>query len=340
MSVRMEAVELVHMATFVAVVKYASFTEAALRLGVDTSVVSRRISELERRLGVPLLARSSRRVRPTDVGGVYYAKCVRVLQSAEQANDFAASFNNQMSGHLRIIVPSVLSLAMFADLLNEFSAAYPDVLVEMTSVASDLEDTLVEEDGFDMAMKLGRVRASNLIVKPLASVRYVLCASPIYLARHGRPSTPEDLQDHFGLVESPYGLSERWRLRVDGEEREVAVRERMRGNDIRLLVAAAQDGLGIVLAPETLITHSLATGRLEALLPECAPEDQPVTALYPASRRSSRKVQALLAHLAQRLAQSPASLHSPRADRRDPVGAGRNVDDAARRCESEAEAAA
>lgn len=327
MSVGMEAVELVHMATFVAVVKHGSFTEAAFRLGVDTSVVSRRVSELERRLGVPLLARSSRRARPTDVGGVYYAKCVRILQSAEQANEFAASFNNQMSGRLRIIVPGALGLALFADPLNKFSVAYPDVLLEITSVASELEDALADDDGFDMAVQIGRVRESNLIVKPLASVRYVLCASPAYLARHGRPATPESLQDHFGLIESPYGLSERWRLKVGDDEREVAVRERMRGNDIRLLVAAAQDGLGIVLAPEAVVMHPIASGRLEVLLPGYAPEAKQVVALYPTSRRSSQKVQALLAHLTERLVQPPILRNRLRPGMHDAVDTGKSAED-------------
>lgn len=332
MPVGMETVELVHMATFVAVVKHASFTEAALRLGVDTSVVSRRVSELERRLGVPLLARSSRRVRPTDVGGVYYDKCVRILQSAEQANEFAKSFNNQMSGRLRIIVPSVLGPALFADPLNRFSAAHPDVLLEITSMAGGLEDTLADDDGFDMAVQIGRVRASSLIVKPLASMRYVLCASPAYLARHGRPATPESLQHHFGLIESPYGLSERWLLKVGEEQREVAVRERMRGNDIRLLVAAAQDGLGIVLAPDALVMHPIASGQLEVLLPGCAPEEKPVVALYPTSRRSSRKVKAFLAHLTECLARPPVPRNRPHSIR-DTTDAGEGAEDGMLACE-------
>lgn len=297
-----EAVELAHMATFVEVVKHASFTKAALRLNVDTSVVSRRISELERRLGVPLLDRSSRRVRSTDVGGAYYAKCLRVLQAVEQANDFAASFNTQMSGRLRIVLPSVLCTPLLAGLLKKFSSAYPDILLETTSMAGDVEGALAEENGFDIAVQIGCVRASNLIAKPLTTLRYSLCASPAYLDAHGRPASPAALRGHVGLIELPHGLGERWRLVVDGEEHEVPVRECMRGNDVRLLVASAEAGLGIVLAPEPLVVGSLAAGRLESLLPECVFEPRPVTALYPTSRRYSQKVQALLTCLSEGMA--------------------------------------
>ena len=292
-------IQITDMAAFVAVVETASFTEAARRLGAAKSVISRRVSDLERELGAPLLDRSARSVRATEVGAVYYAKCVRILESIGAANDFVAGFNSLVKGRLRVAVPEAFGSALIIPLLNEFAERYPEVLLD---VDADDEYVNLGDSHFDVAIRVGRLGDANLIARPLTGFRQWLCASPAYLAERGLPRSHSDLAEHEGLIYASGDGHGAWQLWISGELRACRVRERMRSNSREQLLAAACNGLGIVQASSIIAADAIVSGRLRIVLPECAPPPNQISLVYPKSRRTSQKVQSLLAFLGERIA--------------------------------------
>lgn len=288
------------MATFVAVVETGSFTDGARRLLTTKSVVSRRISEMEARLGVSLLDRNNRRVEPTEVGGVFYAKCIRILESVEAAQNFVSGFNDRIVGTLRFAVPRDVHDTLLSDILCRFSEAYPEIVLDL-DVDEGERIFSFSDFGFDAGVAIGDAHRGGLVVTPIAEYRRVLCASPGYLAAHGSPSGLAELAEHPGLVSTIDDAPGKWMLMEDGEVQSCRVRERMRSNSHRQLVAAAEAGLGIVLAPATLAAEALAAGRLQELLPAHAPLPQPIVLVHHPVGRNSRKIQTLLAFIAERI---------------------------------------
>ena len=292
-------IQLSDMTAFVAVVEMASFTEAGRRLGTTKSVISRRVSDLERELGAPLLDRSARSVRTTEVGAVYYAKCVRILESVGAATDFVAGFNSLVRGRLRVAVPEIFSAALITPLLNEFAAHYPEVLLD---IEADDQYVNLGDSHFDVAIRVGRLGDSSLIARPLTSFRHWLCASPAYLQKNGMPRSPDELVEHDGLIDVMGDSHGAWQLQVGGELRSFRVRERIRSNNSGHLLSAACSGLGIMQAPSILAADAIASGSLQLVLPECTPPPSQLSVVYPKSRKASQKVQTLLAFLVERMA--------------------------------------
>ena len=292
-------IQITDMVAFVAVVETASFTEAARRLATTKSVISRRVSDLERELGARLLDRSARSVRATEVGAVYYAKCVRILESIGAANDFVAGFNSLVKGRLRIAVPQSFGSTLITPLLNEFAERYPEVLLE---IEADDEYANLGDSHFDAAIRVGRLGDSNLIARPLTNFRQWLCASPAYLQAHGLPRSFNDLSEHDGLIDASGEGHGNWQLWINGELRACRVRERIRSNDSEQLLRAACAGLGIVQVASIIAADAIVSGQLRIVLPECAPPASQISVVYPKSRRTSQKVQTLLAFLSERVA--------------------------------------
>jgi DNA-binding transcriptional LysR family regulator len=293
-------IEFADMAAFVAVVETSSFTDAARRIGTTKSVVSRRIAGLEKELGAPLLDRSSRSVRATEVGAVYYAKCVRILESVGAANDFVAGHNRLVRGRLRIALPGDVGARLLLPPLGEYAARYPDVLVD---VEIDDGHANLSESHFDLALRIGRLGDSGLVARPLTAFRRWLCASPAYLQARGEPRSLADLAAHDGLIDAGDDF---WQLQADGEAQPCRVRERLRSNSAAHLLDAALAGLGIALVPAPLAAEAIGAGRLRVLLPQHAPAPEQASLVYPKSRRTSPKVQALLNFLAEHYAGAPS----------------------------------
>lgn len=280
------------MATFVAVVESGSLTAAADRLDTTKSVVSRRLGDLEKELGITLLERGARGARTTEVGAVYYAKCVRILESIEAANEFASGFNNIVSGMLKVVIAPGYHDVEIAALLNRFALEHPEVILQVDAFRPG---GLAETD-FDVALHPGDPDDSDLIARPLFEFNRVMCASPGYLQQRGMPATPEELAGHDALLGIVDG-SDVWRHRSGENWSPLRVRERMRCIDHRQLLEAARAGLGVVLAPEAIVADDLSTGRLALVLPGLELPRGHVTMLYARSRRASRKVQLLLEFL-------------------------------------------
>lgn len=291
------------MTAFVRVVEARTFTAAAQRLGWSKSVVSRRLAELEERLGARLLNRSTRRLSLTEAGRAYYDRCVRILADIEETEASVASLHAEPRGQLSINAPMSFGMLHLPSAIAEFMASYPEVGVDL--VLNDRFVDLIDE-GYDLALRIGTLADSALYARKLAACRRVLAASPDYLARHGEPRHPGDLAHHECLVYSMNSNADIWRLTgPDGQQINARIAGRLSANNGDVLRDVAVAGGGIVLSPTFLICDQLADGSLVPVLTSYGPSDIPLHAVYPHNRHLSAKVRAFVDFLAARFAPDP-----------------------------------
>ena len=291
------------MTAFVRVVEARTFTAAAQRLGWSKSVVSRRLAELEERLGARLLNRSTRRLSLTEAGRAYYDRCVRILADIEETEASVASLHAEPRGQLSINAPMSFGMLHLPSAIAEFMASYPEVGVDL--VLNDRFVDLIDE-GYDLALRIGTLADSALYARKLAACRRVLAASPDYLARHGEPRHPGDLAHHECLVYSMNSNADIWRLTgPDGQQINARIAGRLSANNGDVLRDVAVAGGGIVLSPTLLICGQLADGSLVPVLTSYGPSDIPLHAVYPHNRHLSAKVRAFVDFLAARFAPDP-----------------------------------
>jgi DNA-binding transcriptional LysR family regulator len=281
------------MRLFCQVMESGSFTAAAEHLGLSKQFVSRRLIQLEERLGVRLLNRSTRRLDVTPLGQSYYESALRLLSEVEQVEQGISGQNTDPRGTIRLSAPLSFAMAHLGSLLPLFLQRHPHVSVEV-----DLSDRPVDliSEGYDLVLRIGTLEDSTLIARRIASVQRVYCASPDYLSRRGTPHTPEDLAEHECL---PYGHSRQvqWRFMVKGKPLVMNVSGRMRVNNGELLRDSAIAGLGITYLPTFIVAEALKDGRLVTVLEDFAPEALALSAVFPQHRQSSRPVQALIEFL-------------------------------------------
>ena len=292
------------MRIFCQVMDSGSFTSAADQLGLSKQFVSRRLMQLEERLGVRLLNRSTRRLDVTPLGQSYYESALRLLSEVEQVEQGIASQTTEPRGTIRVSAPLSFAVAHLGCLLPVFLQRYRDVTVEV-----DLSDRPVDllSEGYDLALRIGILEDSTLIARRIASIQRVYCASPAYLAERGIPRKPEDLHAHDCL---PYGHGRQvqWRFEGQGKPLAVNVTGRMRVNNGELLRDAAVAGMGITYLPTFIVGAALKDGRLVPVLDEFRPQPLTLSAVYPQHRQSSRPVQALIEFLRERLDQAEDGL--------------------------------
>jgi DNA-binding transcriptional LysR family regulator len=279
-------VDLNEAAVFARVVQDGSFTKAAQSLGIPKSTVSRRVAELEARVGVRLLQRTTRKLALTDSGRLYYEHAARALAELELAERAVGELQAVPRGTLRITTP--LAFSLLGPLLAEYLRRYPEVRVDL--YASDRRVDLVEER-FDLALRAGPARDSSLVARRLGVVRRVLVAAP-EVARKLRLKTPEDLERENCLVFAPDGKN--WTLTTGAKAVSVTVTPRMTVNDYDMLCSVTRAGFGVALLPEYQCTADVASGALRRLLPQWSAPEVPVYALYPSARHLSPSVAALL----------------------------------------------
>ncbi|NYZ15044.1 LysR family transcriptional regulator [Azospirillum sp. RWY-5-1] len=290
------------MLAFIKVVDAKSFTAAADRLGLSKSVVSRRITELENRLGARLLNRTTRRLSLTEVGQAFYERCTRIIADLEEAEMAVADLHAAPRGRLKVNAPVSFGLLHLAPAIAGFLERNPAIEIDI-----DLNDRYVDlvDEGYDVAVRIGRLRDSTLIARRLAPANRVVCASPGYLARNGSPVTPEDLMRHNCLLYTNVPAAEQWSFQVDGETRTVRVSGNLRTSNGDLLRAAAIAGVGITVLPTFLIGDALQSGAVRCLLPEYYGGGSTVYAVYPQNRHLSPKVRAFVDFLAGRFGPEP-----------------------------------
>jgi DNA-binding transcriptional LysR family regulator len=284
------------MRIFCQVMDSGSFTAAADQLGLSKQFVSRRLMQLEERLGVRLLNRSTRRLDVTPLGQSYYESALRLLGEVEQVEQGIAGQTTEPRGTIRVSAPLSFALAHLGCLLPVFLQRYREVTVEV-----DLSDRPVDllGEGYDLALRIGILEDSTLIARRIASIERVYCASPAYLAERGTPLKPEDLLGHDCL---PYGHGRQVQWRFAGQGKPLAV------NNGELLKDAAIAGMGITYLPTFIVGSALKDGRLVPVLDEFRTEPLVLSAVYPQHRQSSRPVQALIEFLRERLDRSEGGL--------------------------------
>lgn len=294
---------LAEMAAFVRVVEAGTFTGAAQRLGWSKSMVSRRIAELEDRLGARLLNRTTRRLSLTEAGDAYYRRCARILAEIDDAEDEIARLSAEPRGTLRVNAPMSFGTQHLAPAIAGFVGRYPQVRIDLT-----LDDRFVDliDDGVDVAVRIGVLADSSLIARRLAPSHVVLCASPAYLARRGVPERPADLAAHDCLLYSNAVSVDQWQFPgADGAAETVRVRGPMVANNGDVLREVAIAGLGIARLPTFIVADALADGRLRPLLCRHRLPETPIHAVYPHSRHLSTKVRAFVDFLAERFGPDP-----------------------------------
>jgi len=291
------------MAVFARVVEAGSFSQAAQELGLSKSAVSKQVGRLEDRLGVRLLNRTTRRLSLTEAGTAFYAGCRQLVADAEAAEDAVSHLATAPRGTLRVNAPMSFGLTHVAPAMPEFLRRYPELSVDLQ--LNDRTVNLIEE-GYDMAVRVGRLPDSSLIAKRLAPMRRALVASPDYLDRRGRPAHPRELAGHDCLIYSYLASGREWRFHgPDGEVR-VPLKGRLEANNGDALCRAACGGAGFVLLPTFICGEDLRSGRLECVLPEWTDDGgAAIHAVFPASRNLSPKVRVFVDFLAERFGPEP-----------------------------------
>jgi len=287
------------MRAFVAVVEAGSFVRAADAMQLSKPAVSRQVAELEARLGVRLLHRTTRKLSLTEEGDVFYARCKEVLGVLEEAEAEVTARRDRAVGVLKVSAPVSFGLLHLAPLWAGFMAAHPDVSLELS--LSDRVVDLVDE-GFDMAVRIARLPSSSLVSRRLSSTRTVLCASPRYLKAHGRPKHPSDLARHQVLAYNLLSIGESWEFTGPEGAVTVKVQPRLRTNSGDTCRAVALLHQGIILQPSFLVAEDLRAGTLVEVLPQWKTLELGIYAVYPSRKHVLPKVRLLIDHLARALA--------------------------------------
>lgn len=280
------------MEAFVRVVDLGGFTDAARKLGLSKSAVSKHVASLEERLGARLLNRTTRRVSPTDIGLAFYDRAIRVLAEAAEADAMVSAMQDTPRGELRVSAPVSFGTRALAPAVSSFLREYPDISVHMV-----LDDRFVElvAEGFDLAIRIGELPDSTLRARKLMDVQLHVVASPAYLEARGRPRTLAELAEHELLHYSNLSTGNYWRLNTPtGQERQIRAVGRLTVNNGDALRQAAEDGLGIALVPDFILEDALETGALVELLPETRRPPLGVFAIYPQGRFPQPKLRAFI----------------------------------------------
>ncbi|TFY98694.1 LysR family transcriptional regulator [Ramlibacter rhizophilus] len=287
---------LLEMRVFKAVCETGGFTSAASLLGVSQPFVSQSIHNLERRLGVQLLHRSTRKQRLTGEGTVYLASCRRLLEEVEQAEDQVRS--DEPAGDLRVSAPLAFGMDQVVPQLPAFLEKYPRINLHLS-----LSDALVNllEENFDVAIRMGRLHDSSLTSRRLCKLQRVVVAAPAYVARHGAPVTPRGLDRHNCLMwQSPMERLNRWPFVMQGEREEISVRGNFRSSDGPTLYQLCLAGVGIMRLAEHLATPAIREGRLVPLLTDYqAQDDTAIHALFLPERKLVPRIRAFVDHFAE-----------------------------------------
>jgi DNA-binding transcriptional LysR family regulator len=257
--------DLPSMALFARVAQLHSFSAAARASGIAKSAVSKRVTLLERRLGVRLLTRTTRSLSLTEDGLRYYQHCAALLAAASAAEESVVGSRQRPVGRIRLNAPVTFSQIYLAPALARFLQAHPAISIDLAT-----DDRLIDaaEGGFDLLIRIARLRASSLVARRLAAVKVLLCAAPAYLARAGRPEVPADLVHHNCLRYSLVPASAEWHFRGQGGKVAVPVQGTFTANDGTTLRQAALAGLGLAMLPDFMVARDLAAGRLVTLLPQ------------------------------------------------------------------------
>lgn len=272
---------------FVAVVEQHSFSNAGEKLGVAKSVLSRRVSNLEKRLGVQLMQRTTRKLSLTHTGQHFYQRAVIILADLNEAEDIVSDAQSDLAGKIKLATPMGLGINRLAKPLAAFMEQHPQI-----EIAIDLNDRQIDliKEGFDVTVRIGELQDSSLIARKLASLKFAICASPNYLKKHGEPTHPTELSSHEVLIYSNVAAAQVWAFNENGKRILPRVKSRMSANNGDFLAQLACDGLGITSAPLFHLQAYIDRGELVPILTQFPKPEVGVYAVYPPGRMVPRRV--------------------------------------------------
>jgi DNA-binding transcriptional LysR family regulator len=282
---------------FVSVVEAGSFSKAALELGVSKSHVSKKITQLEERLGVQLLHRSTRKLVLTEIGAIYHQRCKRIMEEIRDTNALILESKEVPQGVLNISLPATLGEQFIVPVLTEFMLQNRQLKlnVKISTRTIDFFD-----EGMDLAVRIGHLPDSNLMARKLCDTRWIVCASPHYLEEYGTPRSPEELVEHVCLSYGHYGIAEEmnWTFTNAEKKQRYRINPVFVSNNGEAIGAAARNGLGLAYLPELFFADDLAANKLCRVLADYY-QDTPITAIYPYSHFVSPKVRLSIDFLVQ-----------------------------------------
>jgi DNA-binding transcriptional LysR family regulator len=283
------------MRMYVAVVDGGSFASAADKLDISRAMVSKQIQKLEEHLGTRLLNRTTRRLSLTETGREFYERSTQIMNDVEEAEQVAGQMTRTPQGVLRVTIPLSYGQHRLATIIGDYTHAYPQVQLDIS--LSDRKVDLIE-DGFDLAVRIGALPQSDLIARKIGGVRSIVCASPAYVARHGAPQTPAELNRHACLGYTLTGSGADWRFETPDGPLIVPISGPIRADNGDIIRLAALSGAGILFQPHFIVGDDLDAGRLVQLLSGWQSAELGVYAVYPSRKHLSAKVRTFVDFLA------------------------------------------
>ncbi|MPZ55186.1 MAG: LysR family transcriptional regulator [Rhizobiales bacterium] len=290
--------ELTSIRAFVSVVEHGSFSAAARQRNITVSSIARQVNALEELLGVRLLNRTTRHQSLTEAGALYYEHARDVVRQLDNLRNQVSSFQDSVKGTLRVQLRTSAASDVIVPALPSFLSRYPELCLDV-----DLNDDRVDlvENGIDVAVWLGNLQDTSTVARRLSAGRRVACGSPAYFAKHGEPKQPEELVKHNCLIYDPVHYGSIWRFTKAKETHEIPVAGSLQTRNSTVLMSAAVNGLGVIVAQEWMVQRAVASGRLQMILTdyEVRPTDfdAALYAVYPSSRRLSPKTKAFVEFL-------------------------------------------
>lgn len=294
--------QLEDMAMFVRIVEAASITKAADQLNIAKSAVSRRLKELESRLGAQLISRTTRQSNLTQAGEHYYQQACSILNEVDALNEQTSGAPTQVEGTLKMTAPLSFGLMHLNDVIDEYADRHPDLKFELDF--SDRHTDLIEE-GFELAIRIRELQDSSYQAKRLALIRYALCASPQYLEEMGVPETFDDLKNHEFLQ---YGMNKTSTITVideQGKKHQLTLNAKIKANNGDFLREMAVKGHGIAFLPTFITYKTLASGELVPILQQYQLPTLSAYAVYPKNRFLSQRCRYLIDFIAERFGDDP-----------------------------------
>ncbi len=285
------------MRAFCEVVKEGGFSAAARKLGLSKVLVSRYVSALENDLGVRLLQRTTRKMSTTEVGESYYIRCLTLLDDFQDLDDAIKAQHKQVAGKLKLSVPSeAFTNKHLVPFFTKFAQAYPNI--ELDIQLADRYIDIVEE-GFDLAIRIGRLDDSSLIARKLANMKMILCASPEYLTQSASLSHPSDLKQHKLIIDSNFRGGQSWTFTKQSASTTIKVEGPIRINSAAAATGFLKNHIGIGICPSFMIIEELKEGSLVNVMPEWSLSAGGIYAVYSHRRHLSSKINVLVQALVE-----------------------------------------
>ena len=287
---------LVGMQTFVAVAKQKSFTGGAKVVGISTKLASKYVARLETKLGAQLLNRSTRSVALTEIGKVYFDRCLTILDQFNELEGVIQASQSDLAGTIRIAAPTAFGSNELIKALNQFKRENPRVSLDLQLSAQRIS---IVEDGFDLAIRFGDLEDSSLMARKLVDMSVVVFTTPEYLARNGTPKHPEALATHDCFIFSSAVDPTHWKFKQGRKIFAVPIKGSFRSNSPEAIVKMVRSGAGIGRVPIYLLEPYLETGEIVILFEDLQMDDFALNAIYPPSRHLTTRIRALIDHLVE-----------------------------------------